>query len=102
MLFNVSEVPQWVLQYRNIWNEVESQLFGKLTTELIKGVDKYIHDKLKMLKERIKTNFHGQDIPHNMYWKATAALKIDSVYKESKIYHPQVCVEEWKYTDEES
>ena len=55
-----------------------------------------------MLKERIKTNFHGQDIPHNMYWKATAALKIDSVYKESKIYHPQVRVEEWKYTDEES
>ena len=55
-----------------------------------------------MLKERIKTNFHGQDIPYNMYWNATAALKIDSVYKESKIYHPQVCVEEWKYTDEES
>ena len=55
-----------------------------------------------MLKELIKTNFHGQDIPYNMYWKATAVLKIDSVYKESKIYHPKVCVEEWKYTDEES
>ena len=61
-----------------------------------------MHDKLKMLKERINTNFHGQDIPYNMYWKATVALKIDSVYKESKIYHPKVCVEEWKYTDEES
>ena len=27
MLLNVSEVPEWVLQYRNIWNEVESKLF---------------------------------------------------------------------------
>ena len=34
--FNVSDVSEWVLQYRNIWNEVESQLFEKLTIELIK------------------------------------------------------------------
>ena len=36
MSFNISEVTQWVLHYRNIWNEVESQLFEKLTTEPIK------------------------------------------------------------------
>ena len=29
MSFNVSKAPGWVLQYRNIWNEVESQLFKK-------------------------------------------------------------------------
>ena len=28
-------------------------------------------------------------------------LKIDSVYKQGKNYHPQVYVEEWKYTDAE-
>ena len=27
MSFNVSEVPEWVLHYRNIWNETEWQLF---------------------------------------------------------------------------
>ena len=32
MSFNVSEAAEWVLQYRNIWNEVESQLFEKLAT----------------------------------------------------------------------
>ena len=32
MSFNVSKASEWVLRYRNIWNEVESQLFEKLTT----------------------------------------------------------------------
>ena len=34
-----------------------------------------------------------------MYCNATAVLKIDSVYKQGKNYHPQVYVEECKYTD---
>ena len=34
-----------------------------------------------------------------MFCNATAVLKIDSVYKELKNYHPQVYVEEFKYTD---
>ena len=37
-----------------------------------------------------------------MYCNATAVLKIDSVYKQGKNYHPQVYVEECKYTDAES
>ena len=102
MLFNVSEVPEWVLRYRNIWNEVESQLFEKLTTESVKGESKYMHGKLQMWKERMKTTFHGQDVPYDMYCNAAAVLKIDSVYKQSKNYHPQVYVEECKYTDAES
>ena len=35
--FHVSEAPEWVLQYRNITNEVTSKLFGKLATGPIKG-----------------------------------------------------------------
>ena len=42
-----------------------------------------------MWKERIKTNFYGQDVPYNIYCNATAVLKIDSVYKQGKNYHPQ-------------
>ena len=37
MSLNVSEEKEWVLQYRNIQNEVESQLLEKLATEPIKG-----------------------------------------------------------------
>ena len=51
-----------------------------------------------MWKERIKTNFHGPDVPYDMYCNATAVLKIDSVYKQGKNYYPQVYVEEYKYT----
>ena len=32
---------------------------------------------------------------------ATAVLKINSVYKQGKNYHPQAYVEECKYTDAE-
>ena len=100
MPFNVSEANECVPQYKKIWNEVESQLFETLTTEPIKG--KYVHGKLKMWKEGIKTNFHGQDVPYDMYCNARAVLKIDSVYNQGKNYHPQVYVEECKYTDAEN
>ena len=101
MAFNVSEAKAQVAQYEKIWNEIESQLFEKMVTEPIKGEGRYIHGKLKTWKERIKTNFHGQDIPYDMYCNATAVVKIDSVYKQSKNYHPHVQGEECKYTDPE-
>ena len=72
MSFNVFEAKEWVSQYKKIWNEVESQLFGKMATEPIKGEDRCVHGKFKMWKECIKTNFHGQDVPCDMYWNATA------------------------------
>ena len=40
MSFNVFEVPEWVLQYRNIWNEVELQLLEKPPTDITKGEGK--------------------------------------------------------------
>ena len=36
-----------------------------------------------------------------MYCNAAAVIKIDSVYKQVKNYHPQIYVEECKYTDVE-
>ena len=101
MPFNVFEERGWTSQYKKIWNETESQLFERLATEPIKGEGKYVHGKLKTWKERIKTNFRGQDVPYDMYCNATAVLKIDSVYKQGKNYHPQTYVEECKYTDAE-
>ena len=102
MSFNVSEEKEWVSQYKKIWNEVESQLFEKMATEPIKSEGSYVNGKLKTWKECIKTNFHGQDVPYNMHCNATAVLKIDSVYKQGKNYHPQVYVEECKYIDAEN
>ena len=72
-----------------------------MATEPIKGEGRYVHGKLKMWKESIKKNFHGQDVPYNMHCNATVVLKIDSVYKQGKNYHSQVYVEEFRYTDAE-
>ena len=67
--------------------------------EPIKG--KYFYGKLEIWKERIKTNFHEQNVPYDMYCNATGVLKNDSVYKQGQNYHPQVYFEEYKYTDAE-
>ena len=37
MSFNISKAKEWASQYKNIWNDVDSQLFGKLATEPIEG-----------------------------------------------------------------
>ena len=67
MSFNVSEEKQWVSQYKKIWNEVGSQLFENMVTEPIKREGRYVNGKLKTWKERIKIDFHGQDVPYDMY-----------------------------------
>ena len=47
MIFNVSKEKEWSSPYKKIWNEAESQLFGKLVAEPIKGEEKYVYGKLK-------------------------------------------------------
>ena len=69
-------------------------------TEPIKGNN--VRSKLKTWEKGIKTNFHGQIVPYDMYCNATAVLKIDSVYKQGKNYHPQTYIEECQYTDVEN
>ena len=100
--FNVSEEEAWKTQYRKIWNEAELQLFEKMRTESIKKDDRYVNGKLNTWKECTKTNFYGQGVPYNIHCNTTAVLIADSVYKETKNYHPQVYAEECKYTDAEN
>lgn len=47
-------------------------------------------------------NFLFLYVPFDMYCNAAIVLKIDFVYKQSKNYHPQIYIEERKYTDAES
>ena len=53
---------------------------------------------MKKWEERKRTNFHGQGVPYGMHCNATAVIKIDSVYKQGKSYHPQVYVQECECT----
>ena len=100
MSFNISEDLERLPKYRNISNEVQSQVFDWLTTEAIKEEGKNIHVELKTWKECIKRNFYGHDVPYDMY--CNTATVIDSVYKQSKNYHPQIHVKESKCINGES
>ena len=71
MSLNVSEAKEWVSQCKKIWDDVESQLFEKLATVQLKGEGKYVHGKLKTWKECIKANFHGEDVPYELYCNKT-------------------------------
>ena len=51
----------------------------------IKRECRYVNGKLKTWEERLKINFHGQDVLYDMYCSATAVLKIDSSTKKAKI-----------------
>lgn len=62
--------------YRNIWNDVEAQLFEGMTTEPIRGEPKFMHGKLKTWKGRIKVSFYGEDLPNGLYCNATAGLAL--------------------------
>ena len=66
MSFNISKEKEWVSQYKKIWNQTEPQLFERIATEPIKREGRYVNGKLKTWKERIKTHFHGQDVPCNI------------------------------------
>ena len=47
-----------------------------------------MYGKLKTWKDCIKTNFHGQEVPYDVYCNTTAVLKIDTVYRQGKNHHP--------------
>ena len=91
MSFNVSEEKERVSPYKKIWSEDESQLSENLATEPIKRKGKYVHGKFKTWKQRIKTNFHGQVVPRDMYCNATAVLKIDCLQTRQKISSSSIC-----------
>ena len=86
MSFNVSEEKERVSPTKKIWNEAESQLFEKVATEHLKREGRYVYGKFKTWKEHIKTNFHGQDIPYDMYCNETTVLKI-LILSTNKVKH---------------
>lgn len=53
-----------------------------------------MYGKIKQEIKHIKTNFHGQDVPYDVYYNIAAILKVNSVYKKRKTCHPPVYVEE--------
>ena len=98
MSFDVENHKEWVDKYEKVWEEVESQIFEKLSTKPVRD-GKYVNSKLKTWKDKITTHFYGKSIPYDVYCDATAVLKIGSVYNQGRNYYPQVFVEECKFQE---
>lgn len=71
-------VPEWVIQHQNNWNEVELQLFEKMTKKSIKRETKYVHDKLKRRKNALRQTFFVTTF-RIQYCNTIAVLKVDSI-----------------------
>ena len=95
MGFNLKDNEEWVKDYRKILKAVDKQLFVRFTSESLKE-GCYLNAKSNVYKDKIRTDFHGEDISYNQYCKATAVLKVKSVYKQGNNYYPQVYVDEAK------
>ena len=93
MGFNLEDCVEWVNDYRKIWKAAEEHLFVTFTSKPVKE-GCYLNGKLNVWKDKIRTDFHGKDIPYNQCCKATAVLKVKSVYKQGSNCYPQVYVEE--------
>ena len=62
--------------------------------------NKYIKTKIKIYnKNRINTNFQGNEIPEgNECFTCLSVILLDSIVVVDKKYHPQIFLEECKYT----
>ena len=59
--------------------------------------EKYLGTKAKSYGSKINTNFHGKITPEESnHCVCLSVTLLDSVYKISKSYYPQVCLEECK------
>ena len=59
---------------------------------------KYIKTELSLYNGKRNTNFHDNKIPEESVWcVCLSVILLDSIVKMSKIYYPQILLEEYKY-----
>ena len=96
-LFLIKDDEVWD-KYDKIWDVIKNKLNIKFHSEPVYEY-KYLKAKVREFDGVIKTNFLGNDMPkENMYYTCIACITIDSVLRINKKSHPQVYLEECKYT----
>ena len=85
-------------KYGNICDVIKNKLGIKFHIKPVYEY-KYLKAKVREFDGVIKTNFLDNDVPkENMHYTCIACITIDSVMKIDKKNHPQVYLEECKYT----
>ena len=85
-------------KYKEIWDVIKNKLGIKFHRKLIYD-QKYLRAKVREFDGVIKINLLGNDTPkENMSYTCIACITIVSVMRMDKKKHPQVYLEECKYT----
>ena len=79
MGFSLEDREEWVNDYKDLEGCGRLIVCNFKSERVKEGC--YLNGKLIVWKDKIKTNFHGKDIPYNQCCKTTGVLKIKSVYK---------------------
>ena len=85
----------------DIWEKVKYSLKKEFDSEPVYN-KKYLKAKIKPYNEKINTNFRNNKIPkEDSKFIFLSVILIDSVFRASKNYYPQILLEECKYVVKE-
>ena len=88
-------------KYTEILGKVKSSLRKEFDSEAVYN-EKYLKAKVKSYNGKINTNFHNNKIPkEGPQFIFLSVIWIDSVFRTSKSYYPQVFLKECKYVVKE-
>ena len=84
-------------KYNEIWEKVKNSIKKKFDSKPVYN-EKYLEAKIKSYNGKINTDFLNDKIPkEDSQFILLSVISIDSVFRTSKNYYPQVFLEEFKY-----
>ena len=83
-------------KYNDIWDKVSYTIRKEFGSNLLYN-KRNLRDKIKSYKGKINANFHNNKMPkEDSQFICLSVILIDSVFKTSKNYYPQIFLEECK------
>ena len=84
-------------KYNEVWEKVKNSIKKKFDSKPVYN-EKYLEAKIKSYNGKINTDFLNDKIPkEDSQFILLSVISIDSVFRTSKNYYPQVFLEEFKY-----
>ena len=84
-------------QHNKIWKNVKNIIYKEFDSDPVYN-KKYLKAKIKSYNGKINTNFHNNKIPkEGSQCICLSEILINSVFRTSKNYYPEMFLEECKY-----
>ena len=84
-------------QHNKIWKNVKNTICKEFDSDPVYN-KKYLKAKIKSYNGKINTNFHNDKIPkEGSQCICLSVILINSVFRTSKNYYPEMFLEECKY-----